>query len=73
MATLVQNNLRRKINMSEKELLYTEDVLSHLESMKDYLENYKVGVDDANFQNVLDELENLTKTVYKKYYKLIEE
>lgn len=59
--------------MSEKELLYTEDVLSHLESMKDYLENYKVGVDDANFQNVLDELENLTKTVYKKYYKLIEE
>ena len=59
--------------MSEKELLYKEDVLSHLESMKDYLENYKVGVDDANFQNVLDELENLTKTVYKKYYKLIEE
>lgn len=59
--------------MSEKELLYTEDVLSHLESMKDYLENYKIGVDDANFQKTLDDLENLTKSVYKKYYKLIEE
>lgn len=59
--------------MSEKELLYTEDVLSHLESIKEFVENYKIGLDDENFKNVLDELESLTKTVYKKYYKLIEE
>lgn len=59
--------------MSEKELLYTEDVLSHLESIKEFVENYKIGLDDENFKTVLDELESLTKTVYKKYYKLIEE
>ncbi len=59
--------------MSEKELLYTQDVLSHLESMKDYISNYKVGVDDENFKKVLDDLEDLTSSVYKKYYKLIEE
>lgn len=59
--------------MSEKELLYTEDVLSHLQSINEFVENYKIGLDDENFKTVLDELESLTKTVYKKYYKLIEE
>lgn len=59
--------------MSEKELLYTEDVLSHLESINDYLTNYKIGVEDANFKKVLEDLETLTKATYKKYYKLIEE
>lgn len=58
--------------MSEKELLYTEDVLSHLESIGDYLENYMIGLEDENFKKVLGDLENLTKSVYKKYYKLIE-
>lgn len=58
--------------MSEKELLYTEDVLSHLQSIDDYLANYTIGVDDENFKKVLEDLETLTKSVYKKYYKLIE-
>ncbi len=59
--------------MSEKELLYTEDVLSHLQSIEEYISNYKIGLDDENFKKVLDDLETLTKSVYKKYYKLIEE
>ena len=58
--------------MSEKELLYTEDVLSHLQSIDDYLANYTISVDDENFKKVLEDLETLTKSVYKKYYKLIE-
>ncbi len=59
--------------MSEKELLYTEDVLSHLQNLSEYLDNYKECVDDENFKKVLEDLESLTKSIYKKYYKLIEE
>ena len=55
--------------MSEKELLYTEDVLSHLQNISEYLDNYKECVDDANFKKVLEDLESLTKSVYN----LIEE
>lgn len=59
--------------MSEKELLYIDDVLSHLMNMNDFLCNYIVSVEDENFKTVLKDLEKTNKDLYKKFYKLIEE
>lgn len=59
--------------MSEKELLYIEDTLDHMESIKEYLANYMVSLDDKNFETVLQELDKLNKDLYKKFYKLISE
>lgn len=59
--------------MSEKELLYIDDVLSHLMNMNDFLCNYIVSIEDENFRTVLEDLEKTNKELYKKFYKLIEE
>jgi len=59
--------------MSEKELLYIDDVLSHLRNMNDFLNNYIVSIEDDNFKDVLEDLEKNKKELYKKFYKLIEE
>lgn len=59
--------------MSEKELLYIEDTLSHLTSINDFLKNYIIGVEDQEFQNVLEDLQDRTSDIYKKFYKLIGE
>lgn len=59
--------------MSEKELLYIEDTLGHMESIKEYLANYTVSLDDKNFETVLQELDKLNNDLYKKFYKLISE
>ncbi len=59
--------------MSEKELLYIEDTLSHLTNINDFLKNYIIGVEDKNFKSSLEDLEDKTKDIYKKFYKLLEE
>lgn len=59
--------------MSEKELLYIEDTLSHLTSINDFLKNYIIGVEDNNFKSSLEDLQDKTKDVYKKFYKLLDE
>lgn len=58
--------------MTEKELLYVEDTLSHLQSISDYLANYTIGVEDENFKTVLEGFEKQTRDWYKKFLKLIE-
>ncbi len=59
--------------MSEKELLYIDDVMGHLTNINDYLANYMVSVEDENFKKVLENLDKTTKSLYKKFYKLLEE
>ncbi len=59
--------------MSEKELLYIEDTLGHMKSIKEYLGNYTVSVEDNSFKTVLEELNKLNDDLYKKFYKLISE
>ena len=59
--------------MSEKELLYIEDTLGHMESIKEYLANYTVSLEDKKFETVLQDLEKLNRELYKKFYKLISE
>ena len=45
--------------MTEKELMYIEDVLSHLQSISDYLANYTIGIEDENFKSLLEGFEKL--------------
>ena len=59
--------------MSEKELLYIEDTLGHLTNCNEYLENYKDGVYEKNYNQVLNDYEKLNKEIYKKFLKLISE
>lgn len=59
--------------MSEKELLYIDDTLGHLENMSGYLKNSIDCLENENFKKVLEDLEQLNKDVYKKFYKIIGE
>lgn len=59
--------------MSEKELLYIEDTLSHMTALNDFLKNYIIGVQDEKLKSSLEELEEKNKDIYKKFYKLLEE
>ena len=58
--------------MTEKELMYIEDVLSHLQSISDYLANYTIGIEDENFKSLLEGFEKLNKEWHKKFLRLIE-
>ena len=59
--------------MSEKELLYIDDMLGHIKNIEDFICANVSAIEDENFLKVLKELESLNKEVYKKFYKLIEE
>ncbi len=59
--------------MSEKELLYIDDMLGHIVNMQDFICANSSTIEDENLLKVLKELESLNKEVYKKFYKLIEE
>lgn len=58
--------------MSEKELLYIDDTLGHLSNIDAFLTNYTVSVEDENFRKVLEDFDKDVKSIYKKFYKLIE-
>ncbi len=59
--------------MSEKELLYIDDMLGHIVNMQDFICANSSIIEDEKFLNAIKELESLNKEVYKKFYKLIEE
>lgn len=59
--------------MSEKELLYIDDTLSHLKQIDEFCNDYIVSIEDDTLKNVVDNLITKNNEVYKKVYKLLEE
>lgn len=57
--------------MTEKELLYIDDVLGHITNMEEYLDLYAESLEDDKFKNVVEKLGKLNKEAYKKFYKII--
>lgn len=57
--------------MSEKELLYIDDVLGHISNMEDFLDEYSLALEDETYKNIILELSKLNKETYKKFYKMI--
>lgn len=58
--------------MSEKELLYIDDVLSHLEQLSDFCNEYVIDLEDETFKSMLDELIKENDSMHKKFCKLLE-
>lgn len=58
--------------MSEKELLYIDDVLSHLEQLSVFCNEYVIDLEDEAFKNILDELLKENESMHKKFCKLLE-
>ena len=54
--------------MSEKELLYLEDALSHLEYFKRHLCINKECVSETKESNLLKTIEKKTDTLYQDFY-----
>lgn len=59
--------------MSEKELLYIDDTLSHLKQLEDFCKEYSNDLDNENFYNNLEEVIKKSKELFQKFYKLLEE
>lgn len=58
--------------MSEKELLYVEDALSHLEYFKRHLSINKECLTDTKSESSLKKIEKKTQNLYKTFYNLLE-
>ena len=54
--------------MSEKELLYVEDALSHLEYFKRHLCINKECLTEAKESNLLKKIEKKTDSLYQDFY-----
>ena len=54
--------------MSEKELLYVEDALSHLEYFKRHLCNNKECITETKEVNLLKKIEKKTDSLYQDFY-----
>lgn len=59
--------------MSEKELLYIDDILSNITNINDFLNENIEEIEDEDFKKELEGLSKVNKEFYKKFYKLIEE
>lgn len=59
--------------MTEKELLYIDDVLGHITNMEDFLDLYAGSLENDKSRTVLEDLSKLNKDAYKKFYKSISE
>ncbi len=57
--------------MTEKELLYIDDILGHITNMEEYLDMYAASLEDEKFSNVVEELGKLNRESYKKFYKTL--
>lgn len=58
-------------NMTEKELLYIDDILGHINNMEEFLDLYADGLENDKSKTVLEDLSKLNKDAYKKFYKSI--
>ncbi|HBA37806.1 MAG TPA: hypothetical protein DCY94_03705 [Firmicutes bacterium] len=59
--------------MTEKELLYIDDILGHITNMEEFLDIYACTLEDDKMNNCLESLCKLNKDAYKKFYKSISE
>ncbi len=57
--------------MSEKELLYVEDALGHLEYFKRHLCMNKECLSETKEINLLKKIEKNTDSLYQKFYDLL--
>lgn len=57
--------------MSEKELLYIDDALGHLEKSNQILTTYMGDVEDEDLVNVINEILKKNSDLYKELYKLL--
>jgi len=57
--------------MSEKELLYVEDTLSHLEYFKRHLSINKECVTESNEVTMLKKIEKKCESLYQTFYELL--
>ncbi len=58
--------------MTEKELLYIDDVLGHIENAEEFVKMHEEDLESEEFKDVLNKLSSLNKDCYKKFYKQIE-
>ena len=59
--------------MSEKELLYVEDTLGHLEYFMRHLKLNKECLSKTEEESCLKKIEKKVDSLYKSFYKLLEE
>ena len=57
--------------MSEKELLYVEDMLGHLEYIKKHLDINKECLTDSKEETILKKIEKKTDNLYKSFYDVL--
>ncbi len=57
--------------MSEKELLYVEDVLGHLEYFKRHLDINKECLVDMKAEAILKKIERKVNSLYKNFYDVL--
>ena len=59
------------IEMSEKELLYVEDTLGHLEYFMRHLQINKECLTDSKEETILKKIEKKTDSLYKSFYDVL--
>ena len=58
--------------MTQKELLYIEDTLGHLQVLNQLLSNAKTNLEDAKLRNFVGKQLTKTKQQFNEIYKLLE-
>ena len=59
--------------MTQKELLYIEDTLGHLQVMNQLLVNAKANLENVKLKNFVSKQLTKTKQQFNEIYKLLEE
>lgn len=54
--------------MSEKELLYVEDVLSHLDYFAKHLNIVKESITAKDEEDIINKIMKKSNTIYEKFY-----
>ncbi len=57
--------------MTEKELLYVEDALNHLNDMKTKFESYKENVSNGEIANFINEACNKQEQLFQNFFNLL--
>ena len=58
--------------MTEKELLYIDDVLSQLEQMNEFYNTYIIDLEDEMLKDIIDDVIKQNREIHKKFCKLLE-
>jgi len=58
--------------MSEKELMYVEDSLSHLEQLHTFCDNTILDIEDDDISNAIEKIMDDNKKVFNDFFALLE-